>query len=530
MKSKIVLWGTNAQDEKILIAAALRADDNKVDIWTFPESVANEEFYQKMMSEWRDGAGLEFPEDHTHQERELNVSEALLPDDIKVERTDLVQRAQTEWHFVVLSEKLHDAYENEVQELKERVDNLSQYDQGVWDRLKEFWDKVQEQVKERNLFRRHGDQLRDEVDELFTKLKNLRSKMDEEFERVSKEIFDRLESNIESIEKKIKEGSGRFPVLFDELKNLQRQIRKESLTRAHRGVIWSKIDAAFKEVKMNRFGDRQPSSNSPYDRIKHRYDGLLAAIQRMEQSIRKDNKDLEFQQRKIATTDGQLEAQIRQAKLLMIEERVNSKKEKLTEMLATKAELEKRMEVEKARENRRAAQDAVKEKIADEIKSAAEAREDETEVLEKAAEEIRVAHQKAAKPPRATTPKKTEAKAEDKKDDSLLDAVSATLGESLEDIADTVKAIAAVVGEQIEDAIEDLKETLNGEPDEPADDSMTQADAEVETKEDTAEENEVVVASEEKEGSMPEIASEVDEVLMEEGVVSEISSDEPKKS
>ena len=61
MKSKLVLWGSNDLDEKLMIAVALRIEDNKVDIWTFPESVATEDFYQQMMKEWRDGGGLEFP-------------------------------------------------------------------------------------------------------------------------------------------------------------------------------------------------------------------------------------------------------------------------------------------------------------------------------------------------------------------------------------------------------------------------------------------------------------------------------------
>ena len=90
-----------------------------------------------MVGDWN------FPEPNTHLERELGMSESLLPDEIKVERGDVVQRAQTEWHFLVLSNKLHEAYKGQLEELKEKVENLTKYDQGMWDSLKEFWGKVQ---------------------------------------------------------------------------------------------------------------------------------------------------------------------------------------------------------------------------------------------------------------------------------------------------------------------------------------------------------------------------------------------------
>ena len=103
MKNKIVVWGTNAENEKILIALELKAEDNKVLLYTFPESVATEEFFNKMMTDWKTGADFEFPAEHTVLERDLSVTESLLPDDLKAEdRNGLIQRAQTEWHFVVL--------------------------------------------------------------------------------------------------------------------------------------------------------------------------------------------------------------------------------------------------------------------------------------------------------------------------------------------------------------------------------------------------------------------------------------------
>jgi hypothetical protein len=452
MKSKLVLWGSNDQDEKLMIAVSLRIEDNKVDIWTFPESVATEEFYQKMMKEWRDGEGMEFPEPNTHLERELTMSESLLPDELKVERGDVVQRAQTEWHFLVLSNKLHQVYKDQLEELKDKVDGLTKYDQGMWNGLKEFWGKVQGQVQERNLLREHADILRDNTNALFSKMKELRSKMDEEFDSLSQQTHDKFMSALEEIEKKASEGA-RLPVMFDELKKLQHKFRDSKLNRQHRNKVWEKLDATFKDIKQKRFGERaNDEGSSPYLRTKRRFDGLMNAIGKMEASIRRDKSDLEFQSHKIATTDGQLEAQIRQAKIKMIEERVRSKEEKLKEMTETKIDLERRLAAQKEKEAKIEAQKAAKAKIEEEIKAAEEARQEDADKLEKAAEEITEAgHEK----PKKEKAKKEEPKAEE---ESVMDAVSATVGESITDVMDTIKAAASVIGGKIGHAIDELKE------------------------------------------------------------------------
>ena len=80
----------------------------------------------------------------------------------------------------------------------------------------------------------------------------------------------------------------------------------------------------------------------------------MAAIDKMESSVGRDVEELNFQNGKVNTSFGQLEAQIRQAKVAMIEERVRSKKEKLTEMYATKTELDRKMEQLQEKEKRKA--------------------------------------------------------------------------------------------------------------------------------------------------------------------------------
>ncbi len=394
MKTKLVLWGSNATEEKILIAMQLRPEDNKVDIWTFPEAVATDEFARQLLGDWRNDVDVAFPESATHLERELSMTDSLLPVEIKVERGDIIQRAQTEWHFVVLSSKLNEVYQAELTELKGKVAGLKSFSNDAWNELKSFWAKVQDQVRERNLLRGHADALRDDTNALFGKMKELRSALDEEFRKTSQGHHDQFILTLTDLEKRAAEGT-RLPALFDELKELQRSFREIKLTREHRSKIWERLDATFKIVKEKRFGPNANNESSALDRLDRRYKGLIGAIEKMQKSIARDEDDLNFQQRKIDSSDGQLEAQIRQAKIKMTKERIRSKTEKLKEMLQTKTDLERRVAGQKEKESKRqkqgeiaAAKAAAKEKIAQSIAATAAARKDDDGKLEKAAEAI----------------------------------------------------------------------------------------------------------------------------------------------
>lgn len=457
MKTKLVLWGTSEQNERLLIALELSPSENRVKVFTFPEHIATEEFSQLMLKEWRDGQAVEFPEGFAVEEKELTLSGALLPAGVKAEREDIVQRAQTEWHFIVLSSKLYQTYQSEISEFRDRIEKSLRFESSLWDELKTFWDKVQNQVRDKNLFREHADALRDKTNELFALLKSLRTKLDQEFEAVSRENYDRMLQQLAEIERKITEGL-RLQPLFEELKEMQRKFRDIKFTKEHRAKVWEKLDNAFKSVKERRFGPSTGGDDrSAGERLQKRFDGLLGAIEKMEKSITRDEEELDFQKRKVANTDGQLEAQIRQAKIVMIEERIRSKREKLNEMLTTQQDLNRRMESQREKDAKRAEQEKVEEakrlaqeKIAQEIKAAASARQTDSEKLDKAAEAI-----KSEKQPKedSATPPVAEG-------DSLLGAVGATLGESLGDVLDDARAVVEVVGNQVLEKVSDLVEEI----------------------------------------------------------------------
>lgn len=441
MKTRLVVWGTDANDERILVAIALVARENKVDIWTFPEQVATEALYNRLMNEWRVGRDVPFPNVFIQIERPLSATEPLLPEDIKIERTDLIQRAQSEWHFVVLSAKMYEAYYEELEHIAGKAENLDAFDTQIWEELKGFWEKVQSQIHDKNLFRDHARKLKDKTNALFSKLKELRRSMDDELRSKSKEKAAEFFDKLDDIEERIEKGLGLQP-LFEELKILQRKYRETRFAREDRNKLWQRIDKAFKDIKQKRYGPGYKKDYSPIERIKRRYDGLIAAIGKMERSIDRDKQDVEFQDKKIEESDGQLEAQIRQAKLNMIRERITSKERKLQEMLKTKVELEDRLRTEEQKQEQREegekiaeAGEQVKEKIAEEIKEDRSAREEIAEDLEKAADAIADAEKKIKDV-----------------DEDIVSAVSTAVGETLEDVIDTVKAVAEVVSDKIEEA------------------------------------------------------------------------------
>lgn len=393
MKTKIVLWGTDEKEEKVLIGVELLEKENKVKIYTFPETEATEEFYNKMMNIWREDMELTFPDNHQEIERPLSITESILPDNLKTLRSDILNRAKTEWHFVVLSSKLFASYNEEVEEIKEKLDNISEWDNKIWDEMTSFWNKVQKQSREKNLFREHANELRDKTNSIFDKMKDMRKSVEQEFDKLSKENMKGFFEKLEDIEDRIEKGLGLQPI-FNELKDLQKAFRDVELNRRDKNNLWKRIDGAFKAVKEKKYGKKQ-TENDGLSRVMSRYEGLLSAMKNMDASIKRDKKDEEFQQKRIDTTDGQLELQIRQAKLAMILERIQSKEKKLNEMSATKLDLERRIESEKEKERQRKekeelekVKESVKEEIAGEIKQAAEERKEEEPKLEKAAQAI----------------------------------------------------------------------------------------------------------------------------------------------
>ena len=456
MKTRIVLWGTTEKEEKVLVAIELVEAENMVKTYLFEEAEATEIFYNRMLNEWRYENDIEFPESTRVFEKPLTIAEDILPDGLKVDRPDLIIRAKTEWHFVVLSKKLYDTYSTELEDFKEKINELSDFDNGVWEELKGFWSKVQTQITEKNLFSNHIDSLRKQTDEAFRQLKDLKKQAEKGLREESKKHYAQFSEVLDKIEEKIESGLGLQPI-FEELKDLQNKFRNTPFNREHRRQLWDRIDLSFKAIKEKRFGDN-PEERSPVGRLTRRYEGLMAAIEKMEKSISRDKREMEQSDRKSSSSFGQLEMEIRKVKLSMVEERIHSKEEKLNDMLKTKTMLENRMQSELAREEKRKhfeeAKKEAEEKIAQEIQERSEELEKNQEELLKAAEKI-------------SESREEEVKQEKPKKKSLMDKISDKLEDMVEEAKElaedaiiTVRATAEVLEDKAEEKLEGLEDKM----------------------------------------------------------------------
>lgn len=419
MKNKIVIWAKDEKDQKYLLAIQLNEKENQIDIYKFPETIVTEDFYKQLMNQWKSNEDVPFIDGYETITRPLSMTDDLLPENLLVDRPDIITRAKAEWHFVVLSSKLYELYHSELADIKEKVDRLDNYSAPIWEEMKGFWSKVQGQVREKNLFREHANELRNSTNELFDKLKAMRKELDAKFREESKVHVTSFNEALENIKTKIEGGKSLQP-LFEELKKLQSKFSSTKFSKEDRSKLWNKIDAAFKELKEKKYGKAGStgSSNNALSRLESRYQGLIQAIGRMKNSIDRDLRDKNNQSNQAERAGGQLEAQLRQARIMMIDERISSKQVKMKDMLKTKEDLERKIAKEKEREERRKEQAEIKAKteekkaeikakIASEVKS--NITPEESAKLEAAAAAIKEAKSKPKKKEKKDVPMITSA-------------------------------------------------------------------------------------------------------------------------
>ena len=170
MNTRLVLWGEIGTDRKALIAIHLDEETAKIHIHAFPKEDVTKEIQDAVFVEWKNGGEYTFPDNAIHWEIDAN-SDTILPEEVKVDRLDVVLQSQHKWGKKLMSSKINQLLTDEVKLLEEKASVVAEYDQSLWDKAEAQWEKIASYQKKNEISWEQTTVLKDKINAVFEALK-----------------------------------------------------------------------------------------------------------------------------------------------------------------------------------------------------------------------------------------------------------------------------------------------------------------------------------------------------------------------
>ena len=333
MRDRVTIWGENENKERVLLAIQLNEEAHQAIIYTFLKDKLSTEQVAWLENFWVNGDDDNWKVLIINKRIEQDFSNSyLLPEELKVDDPSVIRKTESAWQYRILTRKLFEMLKGDVGLLGQRVKTSSSSVKILWQEAKDLWEKVKENYIEKNLNKEQTKELRENLNELFAILKEKKQKAFSEAVEFSRGDFEKFKKEISAIKAKIK-PENKLNELFKGLQLIQQKVHQQKFASPHYQELKTLFNDSFNEIKALK-------KEHYLSKIDRRVEGLSDAIKKMEESIKRDESSLQFQNSKMDQNNAtQLEVKLRQVKLDMIVERVQSKKKKLTDMWATLKEL-----------------------------------------------------------------------------------------------------------------------------------------------------------------------------------------------
>lgn len=449
-KNRFATKALNKNDEPILTTLELNVNSMNIEIKSFPLGSLidhdSEEFMKRFIAE----EDVKFPEATVIENRSF-TEESLLPDHIKVDgKSGAIRQLQNEWSYLLLNAKLFEQFNTELDEIKQKAADLKSFSPSLFEEAKEFWEKVLEYKKEKEISQEKLAFFKEEINGVFDHLKVLKESMLKEKDEVSEKIKTEITEALTNINAKIDQSGVHFKTIMDELKELQAKLKGENVKREIKNALFDNIQASFEKVKAKRDEKFSSGTNS-------RVEGLTKVLDRMIHTLNLDKKDLEFNTMKLDSVNNKLELQLREAKINVLKDRIASKQEKVDDIEKTLKKLtgNKKQKDEKSEPT---LMGSLLAGLGDKLESAKEKMEEKTvKVKEKVENKSRKA--------REVVEESIEEAKEliDTKTDDIMDTMEETstnISNITEEIKESMSEKAIDLIEDIEEKLEDIKEDL----------------------------------------------------------------------
>lgn len=341
MKQHLVLWGYIGTDRKALLAIYLNEEEKQVVIHAFPKEQADKNLQDRLFA-WKNGAPFDFPESDLVWHIDAH-SESILPREIRVDKPEFIQRAQSDWGKILMSTRLFKVCKEEIVLHKTLVSATQEFQQEQWVKTQELWQKYSEMLRAHDLTWEQAELLKAEVNETFEILKALKKKSIDDEKNQSKEAVRSFEKELESLKSQLIYPE-EWPGIHDKLREVQGKLKTANLRINLKKPLFDKIDEIYQAL-------RSYKKTQDVTHVRERLDKLSKILKGIETTLEKDKESMAFQKEKLSHyTKGRNSGGDQWGGLLqIIQNRIDEKEAKVTDIKKTIAQLEKRLKEQPAK-------------------------------------------------------------------------------------------------------------------------------------------------------------------------------------
>ncbi|MBP8192016.1 MAG: hypothetical protein KAX69_00325 [Chitinophagales bacterium] len=345
MNTRLVLWGEIGTDRKALIAIHLDEETAKIHIHAFPKEEVTKEIQDAVFVEWKNGGDYTFPESAIHWEIDAN-SDTILPEEVKVDRLDVVLQSQHKWGKKLMSSKINQLLSDEVKLLEEKASVVAEYDQSLWDKAKAQWEKIASYQKKNEISWEQTTVLKDKINSIFEALKAVKRINNENEDQANAVLVKNYYKRIEDLQSKLI-YSDQWKFIFEELKKIQTELKDAAIRWNHKRNIYNQVNAIFDDLRKYRMTEIVSKTQGRIAQLTKILDGL-------KDSIKRDNESYQMQVEKMQHyTRGKLSVDELKSRFGDILSRTKEKETKAEGIKQTIAQLKADIEKEKKQQQER---------------------------------------------------------------------------------------------------------------------------------------------------------------------------------
>ncbi len=345
MNTRLVLWGEIGTDRKALIAINLDEERAKIHTYAFPREEVTKEVQNALFVVWKNGGEYMFPESVIHWEIDAN-NDSILPEEVKVERLDVVLQSQHKWSKKLMSSKINQLLSDEVKLLEEKASVVAEYDQTIWNKAKAQWEKIASYQKKNEISWEQTTVLKDKINSVFEALKAVKRINNENEDFANATLIKSYYKRIEDLQAKLIYND-QWKFIFDELKKIQAEIKDINMRWNHKRNIYNQVNAIFDDLRKYRMTEVLSRTNGRISQLTKILQGLKDSSSRDVESY---NQQVEKMQH---YTRGKLSVDELKTRFGYILDKTKEKDEKVAGIEQTIAQLKKDIEKEKKHQEER---------------------------------------------------------------------------------------------------------------------------------------------------------------------------------